>query len=137
MEKNLEQLRATHAFNAAHKSDDPSHFAGVEGGRAVAKKVPAQIVQDGFLASLAFAIEKGEGYEKVFRAVVDHLADPEVNCTFGARTDSLGNFLLDLSGKTGDQLRAVTSEVLAYLNYLRRFAKTGDNKEKGSADVHN
>ncbi len=50
--RNLEQIRAKIALDAAEKIG-----TGSEGGRAVAKKVPAMIVQNGFLAALAFAIE--------------------------------------------------------------------------------
>lgn len=49
---NLEQIRAKIAIDAAEKIG-----TGSDGGRAVAKKVPALIIQNGFLAALAFAIE--------------------------------------------------------------------------------
>ena len=50
--RNLEQIRAKIALDAAEKIG-----TGSDGGRAVAKKIPSLIVQDGFLAALAFAIE--------------------------------------------------------------------------------
>lgn len=52
MKRYLEQIRAKIALDAAEKIG-----TGSEGGRAVAKKVPTLIVQNGFLAALAFAIE--------------------------------------------------------------------------------
>lgn len=115
--KNYEQLRAVNALDA---SQDKSGFGGVEGGRAVAKKVPAQIVQNGFLGALAFAIETGAGYETVFKAILKHLVS--VDKTYGIPVGSLEDFLKGLCRKDADVLRAVTSEALAYLNYLRRFA---------------
>ena len=42
------------------------------------------------------------------------------------------SFLKDLSEKASvDVLRVVTDETLAYLNYLRRFAKPGEDEEAG------
>lgn len=117
---NYEQKRAGNAYAAA---TDKEHyqFAGVEGGRTVAKKVPAQIVQNGFLGALAFAIETQHGYEAVFRAILDHLKS--VQKTYGMSTATLEGFMKELCKKDADVLRAVTEEALAYLNYLRRFAK--------------
>jgi hypothetical protein len=42
-------------------------------------------------------------------------------------SNSLDEFLRELSSvsTTAEKLRSVTSEAMAYLNYLRRFAKKG------------
>lgn len=128
--KNLEQIRALNAAKAA-----PTIGTAKEGGRAVAKKVPAQIIQNGFLGALAFAIEnKGSGYEHVFKAILDHLK--KANLNQGLPCGDLQEFLEGLCGKSADELRAVTAEALAYLNYLRRFAKPekDDSAEKGEAE---
>ena len=116
---NYEQKRAVNALNAAKDKG----FGGVEGGKAVAKKVPAQIIQNGFLGALAFAIETEHGYETVFKAILTHLAS--VQMTYGIPTTSLRDFMAGLCTKDADVLRAVTAESLAYLSYLRRFA-TGE-----------
>lgn len=115
--KNLEQIRAINAAKAA-----PSIGTGNEGGRTVAKKVPAQIIQNGFLGALAFAIEnKGSGYENTFKAILVHLKSAKLD--HGLPCDDLQSFLNALCEKDASTLRAVTAEALAYLNYLRRFAK--------------
>lgn len=136
--KNLEQIRAKIALDAAGKIG-----TGSEGGKAVAKKVPAQIVQNGLLPSLAFAIEKvkndelvkGEdgyyqkdgkydkcGYANTFVSVMKDLCETKYD--LGICKGDLEAWLRGLCGKGVDELRLVTSEALAYLNYLRRFAKS-------------
>ena len=52
---NLEQLRALTAFAWRNKIRKAS---GGGDARAVAKKVPTQIIQNGFLGALAFAIPR-------------------------------------------------------------------------------
>lgn len=124
--RNLEQIRAKNALAWKDKIG-----TGKEGGRAVAKKVPAQIIQNGFLGALAFAIEnKGSGYENAFKAILEHLKI--ANRNQGLPCDDLQGFLNALCAKDADVLRTVTAEALAYLNYLRRFAKPG--KEDGAGE---
>lgn len=124
--KNLEQIRAKNAFEAANNKAK-YEFAGVNGGKAVAKKIPTQIRENGFLGAMAFAIETGKGYKAVFEAIIEHLAD--VKCNFGIAETAPENFFRELSQKDADVLRTVTAEAMAYLNYLRRFAK-GEKEEK-------
>ena len=123
--ENLEQIRAKNAYAARN-----SIGTGKEGGRAVAKKVPAMIVSNGFIGALAFAIEDNGGYLSVFRAIIKHLHDAKLNCGIDATKPE--EFLDKLCGKSADTLRAITDEAMAYLNYLRRFAKPG--KEEQSHD---
>lgn len=132
--QNYEQIRAKNALAAA-----PGIGLGNEGGRAVAKKVPALIVQDGFLAALAFAIEKsnnGEdeknGYGNAFKAIMKHL--PDVGKDYGLCGEKdLQKFLDGLCAEPADVLRAITEEAIAYLNYLRRFAEPGKDEESQGA----
>ena len=121
--KNLEQLRAKDAVDAA-----PTIGSGAEGGDAVEKKVPAQIIANGFIGALAFAIEKGEGYADVFRAVVAHLQN--ANAMQGINHKDLKGFLDELCGKSSAELRAITEESMAYLGYLRRFVKSAKKKDE-------
>ena len=149
--RNLEQIRAKNALDASKKIG-----TGSEGGKAVAKKVPAQIVQNGFLASLAFAIEsvngddfipdpkdggyyknkkKDDPYEKCGYAntFVSIMADLRATGNdLGICGGSLKEFLDKLCGKRADELRRVTAEALAYLNYLRRFASEDEPKKSKS-----
>jgi CRISPR-associated protein Cmr5 len=124
MMRNLEQIRAQNAFAARESIKD-----GKGGGdpRAVAKKVPAQIITNGFLGALAFAIEDNGGYLTVFNAIIAHLHDAKLDC--GIATTDPSAFLDALSQKDAATLRAITAEAMAYLNYLRRFVKAKDKKK--------
>ncbi|OGV78657.1 MAG: type III-B CRISPR module-associated protein Cmr5 [Lentisphaerae bacterium RIFOXYB12_FULL_65_16] len=112
--KNLEQVRAANALTAARSGG----FAGKNRGEVV-KKVPTMIRENGILGALAFAVErndrnqlKNEGHYEVFKAIVVHLGkdkDPDA-------------FLDRLTKTDAAALRADTTEALAYLAYLRRFA---------------
>lgn len=125
--RNLEQIRAQNAYAARD-----SIGKGKEGGRAVAKKVPTMIVSNGFIGALAFAIEDNGGYLTVFQAVIDHLHKANLNCGIVAKEPKA--FLDELCGKSADTLRAITDEAMAYLNYLRRFAKPGKEEQSHDGD---
>ncbi len=130
--RNYEQIRAKNAY-----AEKDSIGVAKEGGKAVAKKVPAMIVQDGFLGALAFAIEdeldcrkkgKKSAYGNVFYGIMKHL--PQVKKDFGLCTEvDLQKFLDKLCNQNADLLRAITEEAIAYLNYLRRFAKPSKGEE--------
>lgn len=121
--KNFEQIRAK---NALAKAKDIGK--GVGGGDNVAKKVPVMILDNGILAAAAFALEnKGNGYADVFVAVIEHLADQEIalldkTMLLDDKTKQLKGFIDHLAGVSSDELRRITAEAMAYLNYLRRFA---------------
>lgn len=127
--RNLEQIRAKDAIEAA-----PNIKAGNDGGKAVAKKVPAMIMANGFIGALAFALDDNAGLLSVFEAVLKHLQ--AVNMNFGLPTGDPTRFLDGLCAKDAATLRAVTDEAMAYLSYLRRFAKPGKETKNGSDSAH-
>ncbi len=112
--KNLEQIRAYNAINA------PGRFAGANDGEVV-KKIPALIRENGLLGAAAFALDKKAGHQQVFDAIISHLADPKIGKL--QKVLSLDEFIRLVSNSDSSALRAITSESLAYLNYLRRFAR--------------
>ena len=117
--KNYEQIRAKNALEAATGRS----FKGANDGEVV-KKIPTMIRENGFLGALAFAKETDDktGHADVFRAIIEHLKS--VGRLPGGKSD-LDGFLADLCSADAAVLRAVTSEAMAYLNYLRRFARKG------------
>jgi len=121
--KNLEQIRAANAFAAASGTT----FKGANDGEVV-KKLPPMIRANGILGALAFAMENDRktGHADVFRAIVAHLAT--LKRLPGAGRMELAGFLQDLSSADAATLRAVTQEAMAYLSYLRRFARKGDEE---------
>lgn len=114
--RNLEQLRAIHAYKSRNNIGE-----GKDGGGSVAKKVPALIISNGFLGALAFAIEDNGGYLTVFKAIIGYLQENKMSYGIAAKEPKA--FLEELCNKDAAVLRAITAEAMAYLNYLRRFAK--------------
>lgn len=126
--ENLDQIRAANALEAANGA----LFKGANDGEVV-KKIPAMIRQNGFLGALAFAKENDgkTGHADVFRAIVKHLKT--LNRLSGQKRETVDGFILDLCASDAATLRAVTDEAMAYLNYLRRFAKKGNNGDREEA----
>lgn len=116
---NLAQLRALHAKDWA-----PHVESGEGGSRAIAKKVPAQIIQNGFLGALAFALDGNKGHLSVFKGVIKHFSLlRDGGFDFGVSESDPERFFQEICGKPSDTLRSITAETMEYLNYLRRFVK--------------
>lgn len=122
MKMNLAQLRALHAKDWAKNVK-----SGEGGSRAIAKKVPAQIIQNGMLGAFAFALEGNEGHLSVFKGVIQHLSLIKgEGFDFGISSlnpDKPEDFFNELCSTSSELLRAITTEAMEYLNYLRRFVK--------------
>ena len=119
--KNLDQIRAQYAFDAATNKE----FKGEDGGMVV-KKIPTIIRENGFIGALAFALEKKKGYKKVFEEILCYLSDKRVGVIREANINSTENLLKYVCEGDSARLREVTAESMAYLSYLRRFATKGD-----------
>jgi CRISPR type III-B/RAMP module-associated protein Cmr5 len=122
--KNLEQIRAMNALAAI---EGTKNFKGIQEGDALSG-FPALIIGNGLLASIAFSLKQKDGYEAICNAIAVHLADSAIRLFAFDKPDarSLLKYLCD---QDSSQLRLCTAESLAYLNYLRRFAKA-ENKTK-------
>ncbi len=134
MNPNLEQIRAENALNAL-QSGGPAHGCD----KAEVSKLPALILSSGLLATTAYAVEKGGGIEKALNALAKHLADerlkrlvlePELATRLQRerRAVAASDMLEQFCRQNSQVLIAATSEALAYLGYLKRFAR-----EKGDA----
>jgi len=118
--QNLEQIRARNALAAAR-----APYRGDNEGEVV-KKIPALIRENGFLAAAAFALQKRGDYERVFSAIISHLADKDVaKLAQPGSLEDLIRWLTTSEKATATRLRDVTAEAMAYLAYLRRFARKG------------
>ena len=107
--QNLDQIRAAAAAKLPplNRSDVAS--------------IPALILTNGLLSAAAFCCEKGnvnrKGMKKAFDGITLHLKER------GITTVETGNDLIDdLSSKDGFTLQRATTESLAFLSYLKRFA---------------
>lgn len=148
--KNLEQIRAAHALTfwkpaceklqqaaeagnhgdeeraAQPRSEVEQEFGGAAGGD-VASKLPSLIVNNGLLATLAFAKSKGKGHEKLMFEVAKHLWSDGIGAMPAPPARGNGDAALDptirtLSESSSIVLQRATAEALAYLGYLKRFA---------------
>jgi len=134
--QNLEQLRAAAAL--AFWRDNANANQGDDGGKVV-QKLPALVINNGLLATAAFAKSKSKtedngnyresNHERILRNVLAvHVAAAlpaalplPVGYLPGERTD-LDRAIRALVGGTSLQLQQATREALAYLGYLKRFA---------------
>jgi CRISPR-associated protein Cmr5 len=116
--KNLEQIRAMNALEAI---EGATSFKGIQNGDALSG-YPAMIIGNGLLAAIAFSIKQKGGHEDICNAIACHLSNKEVNL-FQSNAPNARSLLKYLCERDSAQLRLCTTEALAYLNYLRRFAK--------------
>jgi hypothetical protein len=116
--QNLEQIRARNALKLGPVS-------GEKGGEVI-KKVAPLILNHGLLATAAYSFTEKEGWQKVFDAISQHLADPDVavvrsDCD---NREKLMDFLTHPK-TTSETLKLATVEAMAWLTYARRFVKKG------------
>lgn len=115
--RNLDQIRASNALASA------GILANDEGGNALSG-YPSLIIGNGLLATLAYSLDKKKQHLDIANAVTRHLANlaegenlvaPEQPTAEGLRNK--------LTASDADHLRRCTSEALAFLSYLKRFAR--------------
>ena len=113
---NLDQTRAAHALERADALN-----------RKAVNKLPALIVENGLLATVAFvkASEQRSGMLEALHAVGDYLQRRDL---LEPRCDGVGSAdsILSLARADSDRLQRATTEALAYLTFLKRFARRGD-----------
>jgi len=116
--KNREQIRASNALKTLEAG---ARGRGVDDGDALTG-FPALIIGNGLLATIAFSKKSGGGYIEICDAIAKHLSSSGIDIlpTGTNTTDAMLNKLL--AGESS-LLRYCTAEALAFLNFLRRFAK--------------
>jgi len=112
--KNLEQIRAANALDPAKLLD-----------KAAVNKLPALILSNGLLATISFCASEGGGDNRshmvrAIKATANHLAQRGLIAQGCSELDA---FARDLSGRSSQHLQRATAEALAFIGYLRRFAK--------------
>lgn len=131
VKRTLDQVRAFNAYKEAQSQD----FKGKDGGE-VAKKIPGLVVMHGLLGAMAFALsdKNKAGHQAVFKAVLDHLQDPAIDDPTARGKTTVEDWFKKLADEdtSATQLRLTTAETLAYLTFLRRFAKK--DKEAGNGE---
>lgn len=126
--QNLEQIRATNALKYANDIS-----------KSEVNRIPALIVNNGLMATLAFATEKREKdkgqivlarekMKQIMDCVAAHLSDSKVGIdVLNGCVDAEG-LLAKLATVSFYELQKATDEALQYLSYLKRFAK--DNTQE-------
>jgi CRISPR type III-B/RAMP module-associated protein Cmr5 len=115
--KNLEQIRAVNAIGPAPTLD-----------RSAVNKLPAMIIANGLLATAAFCEAEGGGdnrshMKRALDATTDHLSRRGLIAANKTQTSEL---IADLAARDSHQLQRATSEALAFIAYLNRFAPKKD-----------
>lgn len=116
--KNLEQIRAAGALEPAKSLD-----------KKAVNKLPAMIMSNGLLATIAFCHAESSGNNRsqmgnALMATARHLAGQDLALAGNA---DLMAFAKDLSERDSLHLQRATAEALAFIGYLRRFAKKDKN----------
>lgn len=115
---NLEQIRAAGALNAAKSLD-----------KSAVNKLPAMIMSNGLLATISFCHSESSGNSRshmanALMATARHLAGLKLT---SSSSSDLTAFAQDLSGLDSNHLQRATAESLAFIGYLRRFARKDKN----------
>lgn len=117
--QNLDQIRAAHAIKEARKTDKSS-----------VSKLPAMILGNGLLGTLAFAAEADKPTRAKMKAaatsVALHLAQPEIGLPELNGITAPEALAAKLASSSPLTLQRATAEALAYLSYLKRYAPKKD-----------
>ena len=125
--KTLNQIRVEIALRAKNAIG-----GGAEGGDKI-KNYPTMIQNNGLLAALAYSAEyndkiheyKNKAEYNMSKYVCDYLNELtqcNYSVTAGESIGDLGTLITFLSKCTPEQFRRINSEVMAFMNYFRRFA---------------
>ena len=130
--QNLDQLRAAHALSW-EKSCNPEK-ARPTLTKADTAKLPAMILANGLLGALAFAAEPGKekraGLKLAVTGIARHLAQPALGIPELAGVTTPETLATRLAAGEALTLQRATTEALAYLSYLKRYAPKKDSSDR-------
>ena len=111
--QNLDQLRAKNALEPAEGLD-----------RSAVNKLPAMIIANGLLATAAFCQAEGGGDRRgQMKAALEATAEHLAKRSFIPANNTTVKGLIDyLATQDSDHLQRATTEALAFIAYLKRFA---------------
>ena len=113
----LENGRALFAYECAEKGSKcpkPKEY------KSYVKKIPMMIKTNGLGATYAFIKSKGGTYKIIYEQTSEWLKKDEKKLLDLSDNKELVKAIIDCES---DKYRAVTVEVLAFFNWLRRFAE--------------
>lgn len=112
---NIEQIRARNALSGVAARVKRDKDAGE--GDALSG-YPSLIINNGLLATIAYAVYKGEAHSRIADAIAYHLNDRKI-----ITANDAGGLRKALTECETGTLRRATSETLSFLSYLKRFHK--------------
>lgn len=123
---NLEQIRASQALKTA-EAVEKSDVSGL----------PALILGNGLLAATAFVSEDGKAARAGMKHVMDgaarHLAALGIVTAEASKPHDCRMLVKSLSSCDSITLMRATAEALAFVGYVKRFAKKTQDSEKSSS----
>ena len=128
--RTIEQKRAEFAFKKVNEAKN-DNFS--DKYKSHAKSLPMLIKTNGLGQTLAFIKSKDEAYKKIYKHISDWIKeDPKQTINL----DNNKDFLEELISESTDTYtyKAVTMEVLSFLNWLRRFVDSMIEDKKGEKD---
>jgi CRISPR-associated protein Cmr5 len=112
--KNLEQHRAASALSIANNVS-----------RSSVSKLPALILNNGLLATAAFCQSKKDNdLQNAMKGIAKYLTERGI---INGQGDNIDSMISSLTGVDFIYLQRATTESLAYLSYLKRFAASDKN----------
>jgi CRISPR-associated protein Cmr5 len=139
VQNNLEQIRAFHALQFSREVEQRCRKIGGKNGGNAIRKIPAMIMANGLMATLAFSLDKTKkglarpGYCAILDGIAEHLADEKVQVV--ERSANTAHKLLKFLAENDSViLQRATREALAWLAYARRFVKAEDQEEGGQEE---
>ncbi len=132
--REIEQGRASQAFEciSSHESDNNKTLREY---KAYIKKLPMLIKVNGLGPALAFVYskkQKADAYKWLYNDIKSWLKESPYLYYISEKLN--GELIDDITNLNSQEYRAVTKEVLAFLNWLKRFA---DGKISDEEDNNN
>lgn len=118
----IENGRAAFAFEkvagyyASAKPDSQEKY------RSYVKKLPSMIQVNGLGQALAFCFSKGDQYRDLYRTIADWIREKQPELIGRYDPDGRQEFIAIIVQMPSSEYRLVSSETLALLDWMRRFA---------------
>lgn len=129
LQKTVEQRRAKAAWEAVEDVVRNHRRYANDYGSTI-KRVPMMILTNGLGQALAFLKAKGKGGDNEHEAVFKHISE-WVTADMKWEND----LLMEIRERSSHDYRRATTEALAYINWLKRFAEAVDLGKEDRSDA--
>ncbi|MFA6808277.1 MAG: type III-B CRISPR module-associated protein Cmr5 [Eubacteriales bacterium] len=120
----IENGRARYAFEAVSRFVEKNikNEKNITEYRAYIKKLPAMIQVNGLGQTLAFCFAKGDQYKLIYQQIYDWIKQKQPMLLDNYKKNSDMKFVEIVVSMNSNDYRIISNEVLALLNWMRRFA---------------